>query len=217
MVPSTRPRPWQEILSATQDRVLALIAPMAIAGDLDRTRYLHWMAAESALCRIHAAALDGAGAWYDAQPHILGTLQQWAHDLRHDAQLAADDARALGGIAGPTPAEFAQWHAFVRHACGTLRVGEALGAVLLPTRALRGPAREAIARVVGLPMAAGAGRYLQRRLLPDSLAAHDARATVLELYAASSLAKGSQRAADWYLAALQGVLRPAPAAFGVDR
>lgn len=204
------PQPrWQETLASTQEALVALVGPLADTGRLDAATCAHWLATESALCRINALALDAAGTWFDAQAGTLAVLQGWATQFRHDAQAAAADVRALGGIAGHVPAQLQAWQEFQQVACGSLRVGEALGAVLLHGRAMRGPAREAIARVIALPAAAPGSAYLRRRLQPDSLATHDARAQVLEQYAASALASGARRGADWYLAALRSVLQPA--------
>ena len=201
------PQPrWQETLAATQEAVVAVVGPLVETGRLDAATCAHWLATESALCRINALALDAAGTWFDAQATTLAVLQAWSTQFRQDAQAAAADVRALGGIAGQVPAQLQAWQDFAQVACGSLRVGEALGAVLLHGRAMRGPAREAIARVIALPAAAPGSSYFRRRLQPDSLATHDARALVLEQYAASALGAGARRAADWYLAALRSVL-----------
>lgn len=204
------PQPrWQDTLASTQDALVALVGPLAGSGRIDATTCAHWLATESALCRINALALDAAGTWFDAQATTLAVLQAWATQFRQDAHAAAADIRALGGIAGQLPTQLQAWQDFVQVACGSLRVGEALGAVLLHGRAMRGPAREAVARVIALPAVAPGSTYLRRRLQPDSLATHDARALVLEQYAASALGAGARRAADWYLAALHSVLAPA--------
>lgn len=200
------PQPrWQETLVATQEALVALVAPLAERGRLDAGTVAHWLATESALCRINALTLDAAGSWFDAQAGTLAILQAWAAQFRLDAQAAAADVRALGGIAGQVPTQLRAWEGFARVACGSLRVGEALGGVLLHGRAMRGPAREAVARVIATPGIAPGSTYLRRRLMPDSLATHDARAGVLDQYAASALGAGARRAADWYLDALRSV------------
>ncbi len=110
--------------------------------------------------------------------------------------------RVLDGMANAPPSALMRWHAFVDEAAGSQRAGEVLGAVLLHIWLTEGPARGAAA-MGSLPFVAR-GHYLQRRLRADP--DDGGHAELLDAYAASALAVGARRAANWYRASLGQVL-----------
>jgi hypothetical protein len=199
-------------MAAYAQQVLAGALAAAVADErLDRARYQHWMAMESAACRIGALVLDRLAEWHGTQPQLRATALGWATSLREDALAAAADVRALDGLAAPPPETLARWHAYVEAACHSPRAGEALGTVALHGHLLHGAAREAADLVLELPFLAVRGRawLLRRRDLPPAGIAH-AREELLGAWSTAALAAGAQRAAAWHREALHAVLDAPP-------
>jgi hypothetical protein len=214
---------------------VVLAAQSELAGTLDRAigqgrlttdPYRSWLALEASLCSINANALDRAAAWHGTQPALQAHAHAWAATIRNDAAFAATEATS-GNRRLRTPpdgasrdatasgmparhratAEIQAWRAFMELAVPSARAGEALGAVALHARLMRGPMREAIGAIAALPWVAGIGcRYLLRRREPDATPSDDH--ALLDAYAASALTVGAQRATGWYRAAMQRVLWP---------
>jgi hypothetical protein len=224
--PTSPSRCWQDVVLAAQ-RELAETMHRAIGqGRLTTDPYRSWLALEASLCSINANALDRAAAWHGAQPALQAHAHAWAAAIRNDAALAATEATSRsrrlgtptdGAALDATPsglparhraaAEIQQWHAFMALAVPSARAGEALGAVALHARLMRGPMREAIGAIAALPWVSGIGRgYLLQRREPDVSAPNDL--ALLDAYAASALTVGAQRATVWYRAAMQRVLWP---------
>jgi hypothetical protein len=203
---------WPQVADYARQVLAGALAAAIADGRLDRARYQHWMAMESAACRIGALVLDRLADWHGAQPQLRATALGWATSLREDALAAAADVRALDGFAAPPPEALARWHAYVEAACHSPRAGEALGTVLLHGALLGGPAGEAVDLVQELPfLAQRASGWLQRRRgEPAPRIAHE-RAELLGTWPAASLAAGAQRAAAWHREALHAVLTAPPA------
>jgi len=204
---------WTQMAGYAQ-QVLAGALAAAIADErLDRERYQHWMAMESAACRIGALVLDRLAGWHGTQPQLRSTALGWATSLREDALAAAADVRALDGFAASSPETLARWHAYVEAACHSPRAGEALGTVLLHSHLLHGAARDAVDLVLELPYlaAGGHGWLLRRREQPSARVARE-RAELTETWSNAALAAGAQRAAAWHREALHAVLTAMPVA-----
>jgi hypothetical protein len=231
-VPALPGRCWQDVVLAAQRELAGTLEGAIRQGRLTTDPYRNWLALESSLCGINAEALDRAAAWHGAQPALQAHAHAWAGAIRNAAALAAAEAASLGPrrrapADGASPdvarselptghrvaTEVQQWREFMALAVPSARAGEALGVVALHARLMRGPMREAIAAIAGLPWVAGVGcRYLLQRREPDATAPNDY--ALLDAYAASALTVGAQRAARWYRAAMQRVLwpiEPAPA------
>lgn len=199
-------RRWQDVVLLAQLDLARQLAHGLAGGALDRSRYQDWLAMESATCRICALSLDAVANWHGSQAGLQAIATAWAGDLRDFAQAAARDVRTLDGMANAPPPALQRWHAFVGEAAGSQRAGEVLGAVLLHTWLMEGPARAAVAALGSLPFVArGVDHYLQRRLCADPDAG--GRAVLLDAYAATALAVGAHRAANWYRVALAQVLQ----------
>lgn len=201
------PRRWQDVVLVAQQDFAGALAGAIADGRLNRQTYQHWLATESAVCRINALALDAVADWHISQPQLRAAVHAWATMMRDDALAAAADVRAIDGMAAATPRPLVQWQAFLESASRSSRAGEALGAVVLHAGLMRGPMHEAITAVLELPFVPrrGGGYLLQRRQ-SDVAAVHDGRQALLDAYAAAALATGAQRAADWHCAALESVL-----------
>lgn len=195
---------WLQVTRLAQASLLQAVAK-AIAGQhLDRTRYQHWLAMESALSRIGAGVMERIGDWHGGQPQLRVIALEWATCLRDDALAAAADVRALDGMTQPLPAQLGRWHAYADAACHSLRAGEALGTVLLHARLLEGCAHEAIRLALELPfLAAGGQSWLQRRCRPQASRHAGERDQLAQAWSATALAAGAQRAAVWHRAALE--------------
>jgi hypothetical protein len=204
---------WTQMAAYAQ-QVLAGALAAAIADErLDRERYQHWMAMESAACRIGALVLDRLADWHGGQPQLRSTALGWATSLREDALAAAADMRALDGCATSPPEMLARWHAYADAACRSPRAGAALGTVLLHSHLARGAARDAVDLVLELPYLATRGRswLLRRREEPSARVACE-RQELMDAWSAAALAAGAQRAAAWHRDALHLVLTSMPAA-----
>jgi hypothetical protein len=204
---------WTQMAAYAQ-QVLAGALAAAIADErLDRERYQHWMAMESAACRIGALVLDRLADWHGAQPQLRSTALGWATSLREDALAAAADMRALNGCATSPPEMLARWHAYVDAACRSPRAGEALGTVLLHSHLLYGAAGDAVDLVLELPYLATRGRswLLRRREAPGARTVRE-REELMAAWSNAALAAGAQRAAAWHREALHVVLTSLPIA-----
>ena len=204
---------WTQMAAYAQ-QVLAGALAAAIADErLDRERYQHWMAMESAACRINALVLDRLADWHGAQPPLRSTALAWATSLREDALAAAADVRALDGFAAAPPDTLARWHAYVEAACHSPRAGEALGTVLLHSHLLHGAARDAVDLVLELPYLAGGGHgWLLRRRQESNARVARERQELMHAWSAAAFAAGAQRAAAWHREALHAVLTSMPIA-----
>jgi hypothetical protein len=201
-------RRWQEgLLRAQQELADALLGGIG-DGRLNRASYQHWLATESAVCRINALALDALADWHVSLPQLRATAHAWATTMRDHGLAAAADVRAIDGIAATPPSQFGLWQVFLQSASHGSRAGEALGAVVLHDQLMQGPARDAIAVVAAQPFARG-GRYLLQRAQPAPAAGQRDRDSLLDAYSGAALAVGTLRAATWYRAALAMVLAPA--------
>jgi hypothetical protein len=230
--PASPGRCWQDVVLAAQRELAETIGRAIGQGRLTTDPYRSWLALEASLCSINANALDRAAAWHGAQPALQTHAHAWAAAIRNDAALAATEATSRsrrlemptdGAALHATPsglparhraaAEIQQWLEFMALAVPSARAGEALGAVALHARLMRGPMREAIGGIAVLPWVAGIGcRYLLQRREPDVTPPDDH--ALLDAYAASALTVGAQRAVGWYRAAMQRVLWPTePAPF----
>jgi hypothetical protein len=198
---------WTQMAAYAQ-QVLAGALAAAIADErLDHARYQHWMAMESAACRIGALALDRLADWHGAQPQLRATALGWATSLREDALAAAADVRALEGFTVAPPETLARWHAYVDAACHSPRAGEALGTVLLHSSLLHGAAHDAVDLVLELPYLATRGRsWLLRRREPAHARIEGERQELMDAWSNAALAAGAQRAAGWHREALHAVL-----------
>lgn len=204
---------WQDVALRAQQELAGALAH-AIAGNrLDRQAYQHWLATESAICRINALALDALADWHVSLPQLRAAAHAWATETRDDALVAAADVRAIDGMAAALPSQLGPWQVFLESASRSSRAGEALGAVVLHAKLMRGPMRDAIAVVTGLPFVPIRGsRYLLQRGQPESAARQQDRDALLDAYSGAALAAGAQRAAGWYRDALATVLSAAPRA-----
>lgn len=200
-------RRWQEVIELAQQALAATLEDAMRDGRLNRPTYQHWLATESAICRINALALDALADWHVSSPPLRATAYAWATAMRGDALAAAADVRGIDGMAAAMPSQIGPWQAFLESASRSSRAGEALGAVVLHARLMHGPARTAITAATELPFVPVRGsRYLlQRAQVQIGDTACDA---LLHAYAGSALAAGAQRAAAWYRAAVQTVLSP---------
>lgn len=198
-------RRWQDVVEAAQQALAASLAGALRHGGLDRSSYQHWLATESAICRIHAVALEALADWHVSSPSLRATAHAWATRIRDDALAAAADVRAIDGMAPALPVEIGRWQAFMETASGSSRAGEALGAVVLHARLMHGQASAPLTTVAELPFITLQGRrYLLRRAQgPGGTPGCDA---LLQAYSGSALAAGAQRAAAWYGAAMRTVL-----------
>lgn len=206
-------RGWQEVILACQHELAEAVIRSIDAGGLDRAGYLYWLATESALCRLGATALEAVSAWHATQPPLRAAALAWAGTLHIHARAAAADVRRIDVIAPALPPQIGPWQAFLQSTCGSARAGEALGAVVLHARLMRGPVRGAIAAVAGLPFAGDPGcGYLLQRSQPEHDFDYRQQAALLDAYSAAALAAGARRAADWYRALLDAVLTSSPTA-----
>ena len=204
---------WPQVAAYAQQVTAGALAAAIAQERLDRERYQHWMAMESAACRIGAIVLDRLAGWHGVQPQLRATALSWATCLRDDALAAAADVRALDGFAAPPPDTLARWHAYAEAACHSPRAGEALGTVLLHSALLQGAARAAIDLVLELPFLATRGRgWLLRRRGEANVRTADERAELMGAWPAAALAAGAQRAAAWHREALHAVLGGFPPA-----
>lgn len=186
-------------------------------GRLDRQTYQHWLATESAVCRINALALDALADWHVSVPQLRATARAWATTMRDHALAAAADVRQIDGIAAVTPSQFGLWQVFLQSASHSSRAGEALGAVVLHAQLMHGPVRDAIATVTALPCIPARGsRYLLQRSQPEAGFGQRDRDALLEAYSGTALSVGAQRAATWHRAALASVLAPVAAPTGTS-
>ncbi len=202
-------RRWQDVVLAAQLDTADALASAIGEGRLNRHSYQHWLATESALCRLNALAMEALSAWHGAQPTLRSAAQGWSTALRADALAAAADVRWIGGTTAAMPPQLGTWQTFLESACLSARAGEALGAIVLHVRLMRGPMREAIAAIAELPFAAGDScSYLLQRRQPETGPDHHGREALLDAYSGAALAVGAQRAAEWYRAALVSVLIP---------
>lgn len=200
-------RRWQDVVLVAQQDLAAALAGAVADGRLNRQTYQHWLATESAVCRINALALDAVADWHVSQPHLRAAVHAWATTMRDDALVAAADVRAIDGMTAATPPPLVPWQAFLESTSRSSRAGEALGAVVLHAGLMRGPMHKAITAMLALPFVSPrCGGYLLQRRQSDLAAIHDARQALLDAYAAAALATGAQRAADWHRAALESVL-----------
>lgn len=203
---------WQDVVLQAQQGLAGLLALAAGSGRLDRQTYQHWLATESAICRINALALDALADWHVSLPQLRAVAHAWATSTRDDALVAAADVRAVDGMAAALPTQLGPWQAFLESASRSSRAGEALGAVVLHAKVLRGPVRGAIATISGLPFIPVRGsRYLLQRGQPEMPGEQRHRNALLDAYSGAALAAGAQRAAGWYrdaLAAVLGSARP---------
>ena len=202
------PRHWQDVAQGAQQDLAEALASAARGGRLNRQTYQHWLAMESAVCRLNALALDAVAEWHVSQPHLRSVVHAWATAMRDDALLAAADVRAIDGMAGATPQPLVPWQGFLEAACRSSRVGEALGAVVLHATLLRGPVRSMIPAITQLPFVPPRGsRYLVQRTHAHARPITQEREALIDGYSATALAVGAQRAAAWHRAALEMVLR----------
>lgn len=209
------PRAWPQIVELAQQSLARMLAAAVADGRLDRLRYLHWLAMESATSRIGALALERVADWHGAQPPLRSAALGWATSLREDALAAAADVRALDGVLPPPPARLSRWHAYVESASPSPRAGEALGTALLHARLFQGAAHAATDLVLELPFLAQGGRsWLLRRRTPEAARRLRDRETLLDAWSAMALAAGAQRAAAWHGEALAEVLGASPVAPG---
>ena len=203
---------WQAVASAGRFEVASAVADAVAAGRLDGAARHRWLAAEAALCRIAALALESLSSWHVAQPVLRDTALAWAAGFHADGRAAAAEARGFAAAAPTLPPEIGPWKAFLRATCASARAGEALGAVAfhagLGSAPLCGPTHLDI--VAAARVDAGHG-YLARR---GRRACGDDRQrdALLDAYAAAALAAGARRARDWYRALLGEVLDPPRAA-----
>lgn len=198
---------WQDVAAQAQAGMAGTLVRAIGEGRLDRHRYQHWLAMESALCRIDALVLDRLADWHATQPQLRATALGWATQLRDEALAAAADVRALDGLAAPPPLQLSRWHAYVEDACRSPRAGEALGTVLLHASLCRDAARDSVLLTLELPFLAQRGRaWLQRRCEPGPARHAQSSADLLAAWPASALAAGAQRAAAWHRDALALVL-----------
>lgn len=198
---------WMHMAAYAQQVLGGALAAAIAEERLDRECYQHWMAMESAACRVGALALDRLADWHGAQPQLRSTALGWATSLREDALSAAADVRALGGFAASPPEPLARWHAYVEAACHSPRAGEALGTVLLHSHLMEGAAHDAVDLVLELPYLATHGRswLLRRRERPNARIARE-RQELMDAWSTAALAAGAQRAAAWHREALHVVL-----------
>ena len=198
---------WQDVVLLAQQALAGTLAHAAANGRLNRQTYQHWLATESAICRINALALDALADWHVSLPQLRAVAHAWATATRDDALIAAADVRAIDGMAAALPSQLAPWQAFLESASRSSRAGEALGAVVLHAKLMRGPMRDAIAAVTELPFVPIRGsRYLLQRDQPEPTAEQRERDALLDAYSGAALAAGAQRAAGWYRDALAAVL-----------
>lgn len=205
-------RTWQDHVLCAQLDLAERVAVAIGRRALDRQRYQHWLAIESALCRLDALALEAIATWHAAAPELHATALAWAAAQRADAQAAAAEVRGLDGMAPALPAQLGEWQAFVTDAAATSRAGEALGTVVLHARLMRGPMRQTAQATTALSFVGPgtASAYLLRRSQPDDGDTAAARAALLDAYAASALAAGVARAARWYGAITTALLSTPP-------
>ena len=200
---------WQDVVLLAQQALAGTLAQAAADGRLNRQTYQHWLATESAICRINALALDALADWHVSLPQLRAVAHAWATATRDDALMAAADVRAIDGLAAALPSQLAPWQAFLETGSRSSRAGEALGAVVLHAWLMRGPMRDAIAAVTELSFVPIRGsRYLLRRGQPEAAAEQRERDALLDAYSGAALAAGAQRAAGWYREALAAVLAP---------
>lgn len=197
-----RPRRWQDVVDQAREDVAGALSRALVQGRLGRRDYQDWLAMESEVCRIDASSLAVVARWHGVQPALRGAALEWSAALERLARDAADDIRALDGIATAPPEPVRRWRAFAESAGPSQRVGEVLGAVLLHDGLAAGPLVPVLQALASLP-GAGGGRYLRQRL--RAAADRPGRRALLDVYADSALAVGAQRAAGWYLDAL-GIL-----------
>jgi hypothetical protein len=199
---------WQDVVLLAQQALARTLAHAAADGRLDRHTYQHWLATESAICRINALALDTLADWHVSLPQLRAVVHAWATATRDDALIAAADVRAIDGMAAALPSQLAPWQAFLETGSRSTRAGEALGAVVLHAKLMRGPMiRDAIAAMTDLPFVPIRGsRYLLQRGQPEPVVLQREREALLDAYSGTALAAGAQRAAGWYRDALAAVL-----------
>ena len=162
---------WQDVVLLAQQALAGTLVHAAADGRLNRQTYQHWLATESAICRINALALDALADWHVSLPQLRAVAHAWATATRDDALVAAADVRAIDGMAAALPSQLAPWQAFLEIGSRSSRAGEALGAVVLHARLMRGPMRDAIAAVTELPFVPIRGsRYLLQRGQPEAAA-----------------------------------------------
>ena len=214
-IPPPALRGWPQVVELAQQSVAQTLAVAVADGRLDRLRYLHWLALESATSRIGALALERVADWHCVQPPLRSAALGWATSLREDALAAAADVRALDGVLPPPPPQLSRWHAYVEGASPSPRAGEALGTALLHARLLQGPAHAATDLVLALPFLAQGGRsWLLRRRTPEATRRLRDREILLGAWSAMALAAGAQRAAAWHREALAEVLGASTVASG---
>lgn len=200
------PGVWTDIVARAQPAYGEQLDIALRHGRFGLDAYVGWLANESAACRLCALSFDAVAAWQGSQPALQATALAWSEELREVGALAAADVRRLGGIAPASAQSIGDWHGFLARACGSQRVGEALGAALLQVAAVEGPLRSALECLRGRPMAETAHAYLDRRLKtgPDPRQAE--RDALMDTHAAAALGAGALRAALWRQQALQAVL-----------
>lgn len=209
------PGRWQDVVLVAQQGLADVIASASADGRLNRQTYQHWLATESALCRINALALDAIADWHVSLPQLRAAAHAWATATRDDALAAAADVRSIDGMAKTMPSQLGQWQTFLESASRSSRAGEALGAVVLHASLMRGAMCDAITTVLELPFVPISGsRYLLQRRRQGVVGGHIRHEALLDAYSAAALASGAQRAADWYCAALAQVLVPDPLCAG---
>ncbi len=198
---------WQDVVLAAQQDLADTLADAIGDGRLDRHTYQHWLATESAICRLNALALDAVADWHVSLPQLRAVAHAWATTTRDDALVAAADVRGFDGMAPALPPQLAPWQAFLESAARSSRAGEALGAVVLHGELMRGPMRHATASVMEqrfLPIRGS--RYLLLRGQQPTAAEQREREALLDAYSGTALAAGAMRAAAWHRDALASVL-----------
>lgn len=202
---------WRAIAGAARAEFGAAVTSAIAAGRLDRAARHRWLAAEAALCRISALALESLSAWHATQPVLQATALAWASAFHADGRAAAAGARGIAAAMPLLPAQVGPWKAFLRSACTSARAGEALGAVACHAALGCAPLCAFPANAEGFPDASDGCGYLARRgqRAPGDGLQCDA---LLDAYAAAALAAGAQRARDWYRLLLDDVLTPVPRA-----
>lgn len=193
----------EAILSAQLDLAEDL-ARAICEGRLTTSRYQHWLACESVLCRLHARALERLSEWHGAQPTLRAAAQQWSMAMCGDALAAA--AGSQRHVLAPMP-QLIAWQTFLESTTWSSRAGEAVGAVVLHARLMHGPMHETVKAIALLPQARGdRGQYLLQRCRAEPGAQQQGRSALLDAYSRTALGAGARRVADWYRALLGQVL-----------
>lgn len=197
-------RPWRDTMLATQLDLGESLSQAIGADRLTPARYRRWLCLERTLLRTAAGALAALDTGIAPHEPLRHWWQAQSVALRDAGTALAVDLRVLGVDAAASDprvqADCRDWTAAplaYRH-----RVA---GAIALLDAAMGGPAREAVAAVLGLEhVGVGCSHYLayRQQQLPVQMPwrRHALERTATEPAAGRELALGARRAAETYRA-----------------